>query len=102
MLANKQLSLDFTKNYDRIELPHTHTATAQLALDNSGYHILYYADEDGASGNGIKPLEQRWYGSLEECQKRLEENVFPLHGWCQLNGYDRLDYTDPGYWKDNF
>lgn len=85
-----------------MKLPHTHTATAQLAEDNNGYYVLYYADEDGASGNGIKPLEQRWYGSFKDCKDRLSKNIFPLNGWDYLNGYDGPDRTDPGYWKDNF
>lgn len=83
-------------------LPKTHTVTSHMEWGPGGYWIQYYADEDGASGYGMDPLEQRWYGSREECEERIRSRVIPEGGWYRPFTSEGPDRTDPGYHLDNF
>ena len=64
--------------------------------DDGCPYTEWYTDDEGASGYGYHAMIQRWDGPHHVAPHD------PLGEWCPVERDERLDRTDPGYWKDIF
>lgn len=42
---------------------------ATLELNDGGWHVVWYTDDDGGSGYGDRPMVAYWYGTRDDCER---------------------------------
>ena len=72
------------------------TTSVHLEVDGGGWHVVWYTDDDGGSGNGEDAHVTRWYGTHEACQERAKGPIPPEVEFVPLKD-DKGPSEIPGY-----
>ena len=78
----------------QVQRPHYHTRpdgapvwadiTCSRSPSGNNYYVMFYTDDDGASGVGESAEMARWYGSLSDCERVLKSPPWHDLTWVSV------------------